>query len=80
MDVVHKMNDGHGAYGAMKSVLSTRGLGIKNAKRCLYEGVIAPTALYGAEAWGMRSAERRKVNVLEMNCLKSLVGGSRWRK
>ena len=29
---------------------------------CLYEGVIAPTALYGAEAWGMRSAERRKVN------------------
>ena len=35
-------------------------------KKCLYEGVIVPTALYGAEAWGMRSAERRKVNVLEM--------------
>ena len=43
----------------------------------LYEGVIGPTALYGAEAWGMRSAERRKVNVLEMNCLRSLVGVSR---
>ena len=28
--------------------------------------VIVPMALYGAEAWGMRSAERRKVNVLEM--------------
>ena len=25
-----------------------------------------PMALYGAEAWGMSSAERRKVNVLEM--------------
>ena len=25
----------------------------------------------------MRSAERRKVNVLEMKCLRSLVGGSR---
>ena len=34
-------------------------------------------ALYGAEAWGMRSAERRKVNVLEMKCLRSLVGVSR---
>ena len=34
----------------------------------LYEGVIVPTALYGAEAWGMRSAERRKVNVLKMKC------------
>ena len=31
-------------------------------------------ALYGAEAWGMRSTERRKVNVLEMKCLRSLLG------
>ena len=38
-DVVHRMND-----------LSNRGLGIQ-AKKCLYEGVIEPTALYGAEAW-----------------------------
>ena len=60
----------------LKSVLSNGGLGIK-AKKCLYEGVIAPTALYGSEAWGMRSAERRKVNVLEMKCLRSLVGVSR---
>ena len=53
-----------------------RGLGIK-AKKCLYEGVIVPTTLYGAEAWGMRSAERRKVNILEVKCLRSLVGVSR---
>ena len=33
--------------------------------------------MYGAEAWGMRSAERRNVNVLEMKCLRSLVGVSR---
>ena len=33
--------------------------------------------LYGAEAWGMRSAVRRKVNVLEMKCLRRLVGVSR---
>ena len=64
------------AWGALKSVLSNRGLEIK-AKKCLYEGVIVPTALYGAEAWGMRSAERWKVNVLETKCLRSLVGVSR---
>ena len=64
MDVVHRMNEGYRAWGALKSVLSNRGLWIK-AKKCLYEGVIIPTALYGAEAWGMR----RKVNVLEMKCL-----------
>ena len=39
----------------------------------LYEGVIVPTVLYRAEAWGKRSAERRKVNVFGMKCLRSLV-------
>ena len=34
-------------------------------------------ALYGPEAWSMRSAERKKVNVLEMKSLRSLVGVSR---
>ena len=75
-DVVHRMNDWYRAWGALKCVLSNRGLGIK-AKKCLYKGVIVPTALYGEEAWGMRSAEKRKVNVLEIKCLRSLVGVSR---
>ena len=52
-DVTHRMNEGYRAWGALKSVLSNRGLGIK-AKRCLYEGVIVPTALYGSEVCGMR--------------------------
>ena len=55
-DVVHRMIEGYRAWGALKSVLNTRALGIK-AKKCLYEGVIVPTALYGAEAWGMRRKE-----------------------
>ena len=44
-------------------MLSNRGLGIM-AKKCQYQGVIVPTAFYGAEAWGMRSADRMKINVL----------------
>ena len=36
-----------------------------------------PTALYLRAAWSKRSAKRRKVNVLEMTCLRSLVGVSR---
>ena len=69
------MKEGYRAWGVLKSVLSNRGLVIQ-AKKCLYGGVV-PTVLYGAEAWGMRSAERRKVNVLEMKCLRSLVGVSK---
>ena len=74
-DVVHRTNEGYRAWGELKGVLSNRGLGIK-AKKCQYEGVIVATALYGAEAWGMRSAGRRKVNVLDLKCLRSLVGVS----
>ena len=70
--VVHRMNDGYRAWG----VLNNMALGI-NAKKCLYKGVNVSTALYGAETWGMRTAERRKVNVLEMKCLRSLIGVSR---
>ena len=61
--------------GVLKSLLSNKGLGIKT-KKYLYQGVIVPTAVYGAEAWGIRSVERRKVNVLEMKCLRSLGGVS----
>ena len=35
-DVVHRMNEGYRVCGALKSVLSSRGLRIK-AKKCLYE-------------------------------------------
>ena len=43
--MVHRMNEGYGAWGVLKkNVLSNRGLGIK-AKKCLYEGLIVPTAL-----------------------------------
>ena len=33
--------------------------------------------LYVADSWGLRSAERKKENFLEIKCLRSLVGVSR---
>ena len=47
--VVHRMNRRNRAWGALESVQTKRRLGI-TAKKSLYEGVILPTALYGAEA------------------------------
>ena len=54
---MHRMNEGYQVCGALKRI---------NAK-CLYEGVIVvPSVMYIAEAWRLRSAERRKFNVLEI--------------
>ena len=72
---------GHSGYKSFKTALEICNTACRYFLTArfiwLFEGVIVPTALYGAEAWGMRSAERRKVNVLEMKCLRSLVGVSR---
>ena len=38
----------------------------------MYEGVAVPMALYAAETWGLREAERRKLDVFEMGCLRSM--------
>ena len=46
-NVLHIMNERYRAFGALKSVLSNRGLGIK-AKKCLYELLNVSTVLYGA--------------------------------
>ena len=70
------MNEGYRAWGALKSVLGNRGLGLK-AEKCLFKRVIVPTVWYGAEAWGMRSAGRMIMVVLEINCLISLLEVSR---
>ena len=60
MDVVHRMNLEYRALGVLKSVMNYR-VFLINGKKCVYEGVIVRAALYGAEVWCTKSAERRKV-------------------
>ena len=65
--------------GSTESALSNKGLGI-TAQKCLYKRVIVPMALHGEKVLGMSTmgnAEGRKVNVLQMKCLRSLVGLTR---
>ena len=49
-DVVRGVSGGCRAWGALKGVVSSGGLGM-GAEKCLYEGVVVPAALCGAEAW-----------------------------
>ena len=48
-DMVHRMNEGYAAWGALKSVLSNIRFGMYG-KKWLDERVIVPTALFRAEA------------------------------
>uniref|UniRef100_A0A8C8DHP6 ribonuclease H n=1 Tax=Oryzias sinensis TaxID=183150 RepID=A0A8C8DHP6_9TELE len=75
-EVEFRMNEVRKIWGGMKRVFECRSLG-KDAKRRLYEGVVVPAALYGAETWSLKVAEKRKLNVVEMRCLRSMCGVTR---
>ena len=75
-DVRHRVNEGCKMLGALKGVMKNRGLGM-NVKRVLYEKVVVLTVMYGSESWGMKVAERQKLNVFEMKCLRSMTCVSR---
>ena len=75
-EVKYRVKEASKCMGGMKSVMSNRALGM-SAKRRLYEGVVVPTAVYGAETWNMKEADRRRLDVFEMRCLRSMVGVSR---
>ena len=42
--------------GAMSRVKRVRSLGI-NVKKMMYESIVVPTVLYGAETWGLNEKE-----------------------
>ena len=72
-DVNCRLNEASKCLGGLKSVLKNRYLGMESKKR-LYESVIVPTVLYGAETWCLRETERKKLNVFEMKCLRGMTG------
>ncbi len=57
-------------------MVRNRALGM-NAKRRLYERALVPAALYEAEIWSVREAERNRLHVFEMRCLRNMVGVTR---
>ena len=74
-DVHYRINEGCKVMGALKGVMKNRGLEM-NVKKVLYEKVVVPTVMYGSELWGMKVNERKKLNVFEMKCLRSMTGVS----
>ncbi len=76
VEIGHRVKETSKCMGGMKSMLHNRALGM-NAKRRLCEGVVVPTALYGAETWNIRESERNRLDVFEMRCIKFMVGVTR---
>ena len=75
-EVISRVNEGGKVWGAVNRVVGSMNVRL-DVKKCLYERVVVPTVLYGSEAWSMREKERKKLNVFEMKCLRSMIGVTR---
>ena len=76
IDIQQRVNDGMKVFGAVKSMWNVRSLSMKG-KRAMYQGIVVPTALYGAETWGASVRDRKRLDVMEMKCLRSMCGVTR---
>ena len=43
-------------------------------KKGLYDSIVVPTVMYGGESWGLKELERKRLNVMEMKCLRNMCG------
>ena len=75
-DVNARINEGAKVGGALKSVWKVRSVSM-GVKRKMYNSIVIPTVMYGAECWAVKAAESRRMDVFEMNCLRSMCGVTR---
>ena len=73
VDVNFRVGETRRVAGTIRKLWKNRGLEME-AKKMLYEGVVVPSTLYEAEMWGLREAERRKLDDFEVGCLRSMCG------
>ena len=60
-------------FEGVKKVFKCKSL-VMSAEGRFYKGIVVPATLYGAETWNMGAAERRRLNIGEMRCLRSMCG------
>ena len=74
-DVMGRVNEGAKVSGALSRIWKVRSFGM-NVKRMMYERIVVPTVVYGAETWCMNAREKKCLNVMEMKCLRRMCGVS----
>lgn len=56
--------------GEIKKVLKCKSLRMSVKKR-LYKGIVMPVTMYGSETWNLGAAEKKKLNVEKVRCLRA---------
>ena len=63
-DVISRVNEGAKVSGALSRIWRVGSFGI-GVKRMMYERIVVPTVIYGAEARCLKEGKKRGLNVFE---------------
>ena len=78
-DVIGRVNEGVKVSGAMNRLWKFMSLGV-NIKRMMHEKIVVPSVLYGADTLGLKEREQKRLNVMEIKCLRGICGVTRMDK
>ena len=69
----HRIVEARKTWGALKDVWKKRNISV-DAKVGMYEGIVEPTLVYGSETWVLNVRDRKRLEAVEMNCLRDVCG------
>ena len=72
-EVNHRIAEARKAWGSLKDIWKKRHIS-REAKVGMFEGIIEPSLLYGSEVWVMKTRDRKRIEAVEMNCLRNICG------
>merc|ERR1712002_206763 len=72
-ELSHRIGEARKASGPMQRLWKNRRMSVQ-AKVGMYKGIVEPSLLYACETWVMNVRERKKVEAVEMSCLRSICG------
>ena len=72
-EINHRIIEARKAAGALQGIWKKRALSTE-AKVGMYEAIVEPSLLYGSEVWVLNVHERKRVQAVEMNCMRNICG------
>ena len=72
-DVMGRVKEGANVSGAMSRIWKVWSFGM-DVKRMMYERIVVPTVVDGAETWCLNAREKKRLKVMEMKCLRNMCG------
>lgn len=70
-ELEHRVTEARKSAGMLDRMWKNRGVSMEVKKR-MYDSIVIPTVLYGSEAWTWSGKVGKKLNVLEMSCLRRM--------